>query len=48
MPAGDGGGECVVCVCVCGVGVLLCGVRVCCVCDGVCVVSCVFKFVWCV
>ena len=40
------------CVCVCGVGVLLCGVRVCGVCGGVCVVvcvvSCVFTFVWCV
>ena len=39
-------GECMVCICVFGVSVLLCGVREC-VCV-VCVVSFVFTFVWCV
>ena len=44
-------GECVVCVCVCGVGVL-CAVRVCGVfgglCGVVCLLSCGCTFVWCV
>ena len=48
-------GERMVCICVCGVSALLCGVRVCVcvvvcggVCGVVCVVSFVCTFVWCV